>query len=404
MSNLYQDKPSISDNQFVTSAFWRILPSGMRRRWWLFRFFDLIAKYIPVFHSRRGLLVVRMDGIGDMVLFRTSLDHYAEVFGVKKSEITVLGCESWDSITSEIFKDYKTLAINEHNFARWPLYRFWVSLRVRAINPAISVCDSYLRRTLMADSLMWISGAPRTISSLPFISESTRAEYQYYLSQVDEIIPTGDYPTHEVIRHFNFLSSITGRQIKPEAPQISWRKTTPPQDIVPVGAAYVVLNPGSNEFGRRWPLAKYQELAKKLMAKGLLVIFVGGKGEHPGNIDKGGGQIIDLIGKTSLEQLLDLMNHAQLVVSNDTGPAHLSIALGTPTLVVVGGGHFGCFVPYPEEVRPDHARFVYHLMDCYHCFWNCPKRATKFDVFPCVKAVEIDEVWRVSTQLLNFKG
>jgi hypothetical protein len=167
MSDLPQDKLSSSNNQFVASAFWRILPAAMRRRWWLFRPFDLIARYIPVFHSRRGLLVIRMDGIGDMVLFRTSLDHYAEVFGVKESEITVLGCKSWGPITSEVFKNYKVLSIDEHNFARWPLYRFWVSLRVRAINPAISVCDSYLRRTLMADSLMWISGAPLTISSLP---------------------------------------------------------------------------------------------------------------------------------------------------------------------------------------------------------------------------------------------
>jgi ADP-heptose:LPS heptosyltransferase len=122
------------------------------------------------------------------------------------------------------------------------------------------------------------------------------------------------------------------------------------------------------------------------------VVFVGGGGERPGVIDTGDGRIIDLIGKTNLQQLLDLMNHAQLVVSNDTGPAHLSIALGTPTLVVVGGGHFGCFVPYPENVRPDHARFVYHKMDCYHCFWNCPKRASKFDVFPCVEAVSIEQV------------
>ena len=402
MSDSPQHKASISGDHFVTSAFWRMFPAGMRRRWWLFRFFDLIAKHIPVFRFRRGVLVVRMDGIGDMVLFRTSLDHYAEVFGVEKSEITVLGCESWGSITGEVFEGYKILIINEHSFARWPLYRFWVSLKVRAINPAISVCDSYLRRALMADSLIWISGAPRTVSSLPFISENTRAEYQYYLSQTDEIIPTGDYPTHEVVRHFNFLSSIAGRQIKPEVPRISWRETLPLEHVA--GRDYVVLNPGSNEFGRRWPLSKYQELAQKLAAKGLLVVFVGGKSEHPGTIDKGAGRVIDLIGKTSLEQLLDLMNHARLVVSNDTGPAHLSIALGTPTLVVIGGGHFGCFVPYPEEIRPDHARFVYHRMDCYHCFWNCPKRATKFDVFPCVEAIQIDKVWSAAQQLLGPKG
>ncbi len=401
MSDSLQHKVSISGHHFESSAFWRMFPGGMRRRWWMFRLFDLVAKNLPVPRRRRGLLVVRMDGIGDMVLFRTSLDHYAEAFNVEKSEITVLGCESWDAITGEVFSDYRVLTINEHSFARWPLYRFWVSLKVRVLNPKISVCDSYLRRAMMADSLVWVSGAPVVVSSLPFIGERTRAEYLYYLSQVDRIVPTGDYPTHEVVRHYNFLSAVAGSKIEPESPHISWRDTRPPEEFVPNGLPYAVLNPGSNEYGRRWPLEKYQELAEKLAAKGLRVVFVGGRGERPGDIDTTNPNIVDLIGKTNLPQLLDLMNHAHLVVSNDTGPAHLSIALGTPTLVIVGGGHFGCFVPYPEGVRPDHARFVYHQMECYHCFWNCPKRETKFDVFPCVAAVETEQAWGVAEKLLD---
>ncbi|NQU56956.1 MAG: glycosyltransferase family 9 protein [Rhodospirillales bacterium] len=400
MSDSPEHNASISGHHFVTSSFWRTLPGGMRRRWWMFRIFDLIARNMPVFKARKGLLVVRMDGIGDMVLFRTSLEHYAKAFGVEKSDITVLGCESWGAITAEVFSGYRVMVINEHSFARWPLYRFWVSLKVRALNPAVSVCDSYLRRAMMADSLVWVSGAPQVISSLPFIGERTRAEYLFYLSQADKIVPTGDYPTHEIIRHYNFLSAIIGHEIKPEAPRITWRETLPPEEFIASGVPYAVLNPGSNEYGRRWPLAKYQQLAAALVEKGLHVIFIGGGGEHPGDIDTNDGRIIDLIGRTDLAQLLDLMNHARLVVSNDTGPAHLSIALGTPSVVVVGGGHFGCFVPYPEGVRPDHARFVYQKMDCYHCFWNCPKRRSKFEVFPCVEAVSIEQVLAEAENLL----
>lgn len=378
-----------------------MFPAGMRRRWWLFRFFDLIARKTPIPISRKGLVVVRMDGIGDMVLFRTSLDHYADVFGVDRSQITIIGCESWEAIAGEVFRDYRTLIINEHSFARRPLYRFWISLKVRALNPAISVCDSYMRRVLMADSLVWILGAPRAISSLPFINERTRDEYMYYLSQVEQIVQTGHYPTHEVERHYNFLSAVAGREIKPEAPRISWRQTKPPESFIPAGIPYAVLNPGCNEYGRRWPLVKYQQLAKKIVDRGLKVIFVGGHDEHLGEINKCDGDVIDLIGKTDLPQLLDLINHAQLVVSNDTGPAHLSIALQTPTLVVVGGGHFGCFMPYPPSIKPDHARFVYHKMDCYHCFWDCPKRASKYDFTPCIEAIEINQVWEVADQLLS---
>ncbi len=105
---------SIAGHHFVTNPFWRLLPAGMRRRWWLFRLFDLIARNMPVPRRRKGLLVIRMDGIGDMILFRTALEHYADVFGIDKADITVLGCESWDAISHEVFRDYRIVTINEH--------------------------------------------------------------------------------------------------------------------------------------------------------------------------------------------------------------------------------------------------------------------------------------------------
>ncbi|MBC8339856.1 MAG: glycosyltransferase family 9 protein [Rhodospirillales bacterium] len=402
--------------RFRTTAFWRALPAGMRRRWWMFRPLDLIARHWPVFKKRRGVLVVRMDGIGDMVLFRRALDHYADVFGVEKSDITVLGCESWGRLAGEVFSGYRVHAIDEHAYARRPFYRFRVSLWVRGLAPEVAVCDSYMRRALMADSLAWVSGANRTVSSLPYVSERTRSEFNYYLSQADEIIDTGTYPTHEVTRHFRFLSALAGRTIAPEVPQISWRDAPPApdgwdggEDGKPYGdaegAPYAVLNPGSNEPGRRWPLGHYAAIARRLLKQGLRVVFVGRPDEQ------GGGQavaalaeeqgVIDLTGKTVLPQLLDLMKRASLVVSNDTGPAHLAIALGRPTVVIVGGGHFGSFVPYPVEATPPDARFVYQEMECYHCFWRCHKRADKFQLFPCIGAISEDQVWAACEELLH---
>ena len=99
-----------------------------------------------------------MDGIGDMVLFRPSLDHYAKALGAEKDDITVLGCDSWGPITDAVFGEYKVKTIDEHAYARRPLYRFRINLMVRQMAPKITVCDSYLRRAMMADSLVWVSG------------------------------------------------------------------------------------------------------------------------------------------------------------------------------------------------------------------------------------------------------
>jgi len=353
-----------------------------------------------MFKKRRGLLVVRMDGIGDMVLFRRSLDHYADVFGVDQSDITVLGCNSWSKISDVVFAGYRVISIDEHAFSRRPFYRFKVSLWVRSLAPEIAVCDSYMRRALMADSLVWMSGAPKQIVSVPYVSERTRSEFNYYISGADNIIDTGPYPTHEVTRHSRFLSFVAGRTIDAEPPVIQWRDRKPP---VEDGAPYVVMNTGSNEPGRRWPLSGFAGLARRFLDDGYRVVFSGRSGERTDGgavetlTDEDG--VIDLTDKTSLPELLDLMNHAALMVSNDTGPAHLSIALGTPTVVIVGGGHFGSFVPYPESVAPDTARFVFQEMECYHCFWRCHRRANKFQLFPCIGAINEDRVWSACKEL-----
>ena len=393
---------SLSSAEFAVSRFWRLFPSGMRRRWWLFRPFDLLARLWPVPGPKRGLLVVRMDGIGDMVLFRAALDHYADAFGVAKDDIVVVGCKSWGPIAPEVFAGYRVVAIDEHAFARRPFYRFKTALRVRRLNAAVAVNDSYLRRALMADSLVWLSAAPRQVVSLPYLSDKTRSEYRYYLSQASQVIDTGPYPSHEIERHFRFLSVVAGRDIAPVPPTIPWREAKSP--LAPA-APYAVLNPGANEPGRRWPLENYLVLAERLLDRGLAVVFVGlpwqgGDVKRIEGISKR-DRVHDLAGKTGLPDVLDLMKHAAIVVANDSGPAHVAIALKVPTVVVVGGGHFGCFVPYPESVRPPAARFLYEKMECYHCFWSCHKRTDDRDSFPCVAAVSLDRVWAAAVDAME---
>lgn len=389
--------------EFTATRFWRLMPAGMRRRWWLFRVFDLLARHWPLARRRRhGVLVVRMDGIGDMVLFRGSLDHYAEALGVGHDDITVLGCDSWGPIADHVFDGYRVITINEHRYAKRLLYRLRVSIMVRRLAPAVAVCDQHFRRAMMASSLVWVSGAPRTVMSVLYVSEPTRSEYGWYLSQAETIVDTGLYPTHEVVRHAHFVSALAGRCIAPSPPRIDWPKRPSPAEP---GATYVVLNPGSNEYGRRWPLGRYAAITEKLLDEDYRVVFVGAPGEAPDPAVFGPlserSNVIDLTGRTSVPELMDVMKNAAGVVTNDTGPAHLAIALGTPTVVIGGGGHFGCFVPYPEGVAPATARFVHHPMDCYHCFWRCHLREKKADSFPCVAAVSEQQVWGALGDLLG---
>ena len=349
----------------------------------------------------KGLAVIRMDGIGDMVLFRRSLDHYAEVFGVEQGDITVIGCHAWAELADGLFAGYTVHAIDEHRFHKKPGYRFQVARWLYRQNFRVVVLDSFFRKPLMADSLMLIAKAREIVTSVPWLSDKTKNQFAYSLSRATTLVDTGEYPVHETIRHYRFLSAVAGREIAPEPIRLSWDGGPPP---IGQDKPYVVLNFGSNEYGRRWPLEKYLETARWLLDRGYRVVFAGAKNDrvHSAEIAAAlnGENVIDLISKTSVPGLMDLLKHAAAVLTNDTGPAHLAIALEVPTLVLVGGGHFGSFVPYPDEVCPRTARFLNVEMDCYHCFWGCHLRDNERASFPCVAAIEQESVQAVLSDLL----
>ena len=365
----------------------------MRRRWWAFRLIDLLVALWPMTGPKRGLVVVRMDGIGDMVMFRRALDHYPAAFGVDSADVTVLGCHSWRSLTPIAFAGFNVVTIDEHAFEKKWLYRLKIALWLRRQNFAIAVCDMFMRKAMTADSLVWMSRAESRVVCHPFITERTRAEYTWYLDKATRVIDTGPYPTHEGLRHFTFLSAIAGRTFPPEVPAIPWRRR---EAKLPPGPPAIVLNFGSNEPGRRWPFDHYLELASRCLESGHRVVFVGAGQEafaKPRIAQLGHSNVVDTIGDLSLPELVDVLASAACVVSNDTGPGHLALGLGTPTVLIAGGGHFGCFVPYPEEIRPAGACFLAQEMECYHCLWRCSKRASTADAFPCVAAVTVKRVW-----------
>jgi ADP-heptose:LPS heptosyltransferase len=370
-------------------------PHRRPRRWFLFYPLDLIARFWPVIAKPRGVLVVRIDGIGDMVLFHPAFAHYAQALGVAPSEITILGCQSWAALAPAFFPGTRFHAIDEHAYDRRPLYRFKVSLWLRRQNFAVALLDSFMRKPLVADSLVYVSAAPTRIVAQPYLSRKTQRLFDWYLARCQRVIDTGPHPTHEIPRHFIFVSALAGRRVMPEPPRLPWRENAPALEW-----PYAIINFGANEPGRRWAFENFLVVATELKQRGLAVVFVGGPAEAAYKNYLGGESFVDLIGATTLDELLDLLRHAALVVTNETGPAHLAIGLGAPTVTILGGGQFGGWMPFPTEAGPPRQRVVYRHMPCYGCLWHCTQPHRRREAYPCVASVEIAEVLSAATELL----
>lgn len=99
----------------------------------------------------------------------------------------------------------------------------------------------------------------------------------------------------------------------------------------------VIVHPGSSDPRRRWPAERFAAVADALADAGALVAVNGTKEEAPlvrGVIERMRNSAADLTGLISLSGLCGLIERADLVLSNDSGPLHLSLAIGTPCVGV----------------------------------------------------------------------
>jgi heptosyltransferase-3 len=97
---------------------------------------------------------------------------------------------------------------------------------------------------------------------------------------------------------------------------------------------YAILNPGARMADRRWSPAAHAQVARGLMARGLTVVVVWGPGEETIARAVATGSGASLAPPTRLHELGALLRGARLCVSNNSGPMHLSVAVGTPTVGV----------------------------------------------------------------------
>jgi ADP-heptose:LPS heptosyltransferase len=158
---------------------------------------------------------------------------------------------------------------------------------------------------------------------------------------------------------------------------------------------YVCVHPGAHLASRRWPAPRFAATADALAARGYDIVLTGDAAERT-LIDAVAADMhhpaIDLAGATSLGALAQLLQGAQLLVSNDTGVAHLAIAVGTPSVIVSSGGDAQRWAP----VNALRHRMLHYTTPCRPCLHHeCPIAG-----HPCAHGVAVQGVVNAATALL----
>jgi heptosyltransferase-2 len=157
----------------------------------------------------------------------------------------------------------------------------------------------------------------------------------------------------------------------------------------------VAICPGSiNSRAKRWPAEAYAALADRLMESQRQVLLIGSQEEVEVSKDvmsRMRQRPVVLTGKTSLDEITAVLATVDLIVTNDTGPAHIGAALGRPTIVIFGPTNPLTTRPFSPE-----AEILRHPPECAPCMLrDCPIDHR------CMTAITVDEVFERSHALLK---
>jgi ADP-heptose:LPS heptosyltransferase len=109
---------------------------------------------------------------------------------------------------------------------------------------------------------------------------------------------------------------------------------------------YVLLFPESRRTEKQWPF--FYELAKNLADRyGDLRFVIAG--EHAADMENFRENILNLTGKTSLKNLLNLINYCDFLIANDSAPTHIGAAMRKNLLAIFGPTDVYKHGPYPLE-------------------------------------------------------
>lgn len=209
---------------------------------------------------------------------------------------------------------------------------------------------------------------------------------------------------HEVNRNLALLASL-GCQINTERPQlfpadadyrIVDQRMQSASATVPENR--IAMAPGSVWATKKWPAGYFIQLAQDLIRAGKQIWLVGGAEDASLGAQiaaQVGAGIHNVAGQLTLLQSAALIQRCRLLISNDSAPQHLGVAVGTPVITIFGSTvpEFG-FAPYGA-----HNRVVEIELDCRPCgihgHQKCP-----LGTLECMAKILPQQVFAVVQQLL----
>jgi len=357
----------------------------------------------------RRILVIRIDLLGDVVLSMPAVEALRAAYPTAHVAMLVLPFTRSVPEISAAVDEVITLDTNRlrpgnlRAFLQADSYREWISvlrhLRASKFDLCVSLCG------LMASILAFLSGAPHRVGyreeSYPLLFTHPVPGRRYKKGQ------------HEVLYCLDLAraagadsadSRLTLRA--PEAAQESAARLLVDHGLAQEQAYAVVHAGATNGSAKRWPTHHWATLADLLHEQlGLWVVLTGSSGDGPlaeAIVGRARSRPILLTGETTIVELAAVLAGAAIVLSGDSGPLHMAVALSRPTVSLYGPTDPVLSGPYPGAGQP--AVVLRKGIYCSPCYNHYETAECRFGNPVCMIDITPREVFAAVRTVLDAQS
>lgn len=352
-----------------------------------YQLFGVTTLALP--HQRKAhydVIVVRVDAIGDFILWRDSLDAYRKMLEGKRSLLICADLVRPLAEQEGVFSDI--WSFNRKKF-EFDFSYFRKQLRYLRQLSADSVIYPNWERHRMGDLMVHAIQAPVKIGMAG--KEKRYIESRYYDRQYTTRVPNPE-TTSELLAIEWFTRKVVSADYRYGARPLI------PAEPQQIDGRYAVFALSASDSRRVWSAEHFAEVIDTIPDSYRIVLAGAGKedigrAEVIQNRARNKNRIVNLINRTSLTELVSVIAHSQFVIGNDSAAVHIAAATRVPSVCILPGAHYNRFVPYPQNTLIPEAflpRPVYHKMDCFGCAYHCIYPVK--ERYECLRQVSVEDV------------
>lgn len=341
-----------------------------------------------------ALLLVRLDLIGDFIIWLDAAKEIKKLYPDKR--IVLYANATWAQLATYLAYWDEVVSVDMARLRDDELYRLKLLCGVHLRGFGITIQTTYSRE-YASDLVVRASCASQRIGHLGDANNISPEDKAITDTWYTRLVQHGTRPVAELNINAQLIRALGQTQFKSRMPSIGTLAQLPVE--LKIDARYCVLVPGASWGPKMWPISNFAEVAARINKEmGLKIILCGTQAERSicsQVADLSGIDAINLSGQTTLVQMIEIIRQASLLVANDSASIHIAAATRTPAVCILGGGHFGRFLPYQPEIKDtDHIGplVVFHEMDCYGCRWKCKYSLSSGEAVPCVADVVVGRV------------